>query len=137
MWTLFPSFKTVALPIISCLPFSFSFSSPTSISVSITICTPFHLTCISTHPSHGTVHLSAAHHALLTCISLHSLVLHCSALFCFQVFYLYNPIDASTGTRLHGTIAMVRQEKNKRLYNLRMEGKVDDSETVQGVYEIP
>lgn len=40
-------------------------------------------------------------------------------------------------TRLHGTIAMVRQEKNKRLYNLRLEGKVDELEAIQGTYEIP
>jgi hypothetical protein len=40
-------------------------------------------------------------------------------------------------TSLHGTIAMVRQEKNKRLYNLRLESKVDDLEGTVGVYEIP
>ena len=68
------------------------------------------------------------------------LVPHPSSLslsFIFQVFYLYKPIDASMDTRLHGTIAMVRQEKNKRLYNLRLDGKVDEFEAVQGTYEIP
>jgi hypothetical protein len=54
-----------------------------------------------------------------------------------QVFYLAKPLDVSMDTSLHGTIAMVRQEKNKRLYNLRLESKVDDLEGTVGVYEIP
>ena len=54
-----------------------------------------------------------------------------------QVFYLAEPLDVSMDTSLHGTIAMVRQEKNKRLYNLRLESKVDDLEGTVGVYEIP
>ena len=55
----------------------------------------------------------------------------------FQVFYLNEPVDASMDTKLHGTIAMVRQEKNKRLYNLKLDSKVDDSPSIQGIYEIP
>jgi hypothetical protein len=54
-----------------------------------------------------------------------------------QVFYLAKPLDVSLDTLLHGTISMVRQEKNKRLYNLRLESKVDDLEGTVGVYEIP
>ena len=40
-------------------------------------------------------------------------------------------------TILSGTISMVRQEKNKRLYNLKLESKVDESEAVLGIYEMP
>ena len=55
-----------------------------------------------------------------------------------QVFYLNKPIDCSTDTKLHGTVEMIRQEKNKRLYNLRLASRVDDiTEPNIGVYEIP
>ena len=55
-----------------------------------------------------------------------------------QVFYLHDPIDCSTDTKLHGVISMLRQEKNKRLYNLTLEQHVDDEpEVVNAVYEIP
>ena len=54
-----------------------------------------------------------------------------------QVFYLNKPIDCSTDTKLHGVLEMVRQEKNKRLYNLRVANKVDDCDATVGVYEIP
>jgi hypothetical protein len=40
-------------------------------------------------------------------------------------------------TKLHGTLEMVRQEKNKRLYNLKLESRVDDLPTTLGIYEIP
>ena len=86
--------------------------------------------------------LKVLFHELTSLLStpLFTLVPHPSSVslsFIFQVFYLYKPVDASMDTRLHGTIAMVRQEKNKRLYNLRLEGKVDEFEAVQGTYEIP
>ena len=55
----------------------------------------------------------------------------------FQVFYLNAPIDCSSDTKLHGSIAMVRQEKNKRLYNLKLENSVDDLQATLGIYEIP
>ena len=55
-----------------------------------------------------------------------------------QVFYLNKPIDCSTDTKLHGSVEMIRQEKNKRLYNLRLASRVDDmAEPNVGVYEIP
>ena len=53
------------------------------------------------------------------------------------MFYLSKAIDVSMDTHLHGSIAMVRQEKNKRLYNLRLQSNVDDLEGTEGVYEIP
>lgn len=40
--------------------------------------------------------------------------------------------------KLHGVLSMSRQEKNKRLYNLCLECKVDDSEEFfTAKYEIP
>jgi hypothetical protein len=40
-------------------------------------------------------------------------------------------------TRLHGNLAMVRQDKNKRLYNLKLDNAVDNGESTMGIYEIP
>jgi protein arginine N-methyltransferase 1 len=55
-----------------------------------------------------------------------------------QVFYLHDAIDCTTDTKLHGNVEMVRQTKNKRLYELNLDFKVDDSEeVVKGTYEIP
>lgn len=48
------------------------------------------------------------------------------------------PVDCSLGTKLHGTVSMTRQDKNKRLYNLNLEMQVDDETTVlKQAYEIP
>lgn len=56
----------------------------------------------------------------------------------FQVFYLKDAIDCSSETRIHGDLAMLRQERNKRLYNMHIEYKVDDAaEPTKGMYEIP
>lgn len=55
-----------------------------------------------------------------------------------KVFYLPNGIDCSMETRISGVVSMSRQEKNKRLYNLNLECRVDDSEeTFKATYEIP
>jgi type I protein arginine methyltransferase len=55
-----------------------------------------------------------------------------------QVFYLHDPVDCSSDTKLHGSVALMRQNKNKRLYNLHLEHKVDDqAEPLKVVYEIP
>jgi protein arginine N-methyltransferase 1 len=55
-----------------------------------------------------------------------------------QVFYLQDGVDCTTDTRLHGTVSMTRQEKNKRLYNLNLTHQVDDqAEALKVVYEIP
>lgn len=54
-----------------------------------------------------------------------------------QVFYLPESIHASIDSKIHGTVAMVRQEKNKRLYNLVLEHCVDDGDMTKSVYEIP
>jgi protein arginine N-methyltransferase 1 len=54
-----------------------------------------------------------------------------------QVFYLKDPVDCTADTRLHGHVTMVRQEKNKRLYNLQLNFAVDDREPTNGIYEIP
>lgn len=54
-----------------------------------------------------------------------------------QVFYLKNAIDCSPGTKIGGMVAMVRQDKNKRLYNLDLSVQVDDSQPFKVLYEIP
>ncbi len=55
-----------------------------------------------------------------------------------QVFYLHDAIDCSAETKLHGNVSMTRQLKNKRLYDLNLDFKVDDlPEEVKAVYEIP
>jgi protein arginine N-methyltransferase 1 len=54
-----------------------------------------------------------------------------------QVFYLRNPIQCESEMNIRGTIEMVRQEKNKRLYNVRVNYAGEDGQTVTGVYEIP
>lgn len=55
-----------------------------------------------------------------------------------QVFYLLDPVECTTDTKLHGTVSMTRQEKNKRLYNLNLEHSVDDQpEPLKVTYEIP
>ena len=54
-----------------------------------------------------------------------------------QVFYLQKCIDCTGDTKLHGTVRMPRQEKNKRLYNLELVLHVDDGAPQQYKYEIP
>ncbi len=54
-----------------------------------------------------------------------------------QVFYLPTPVNCSPDTRIHGDFEMYRQNVNKRLYNVKLQHKVDDSETEELVYEIP
>lgn len=51
----------------------------------------------------------------------------CSVLRPEQVFYLQQPILAANDTTIEGTVAMVRQADNPRLYNV----KVGQSETRQ------
>ena len=54
------------------------------------------------------------------------------------MFYLPDGIDCSMDTKLSGVVSMSRQEKNKRLYSLGLEVRVDDSEqTLKATYEIP
>lgn len=54
-----------------------------------------------------------------------------------QVFYLKDAVDCTPGTQLHGRVAMVRQDKNKRLYNLDLTLAVDDQAEEKFLYEIP
>ena len=71
-----------------------------------------------------------------------------------QVFYFEEPIDCwgnneeggggkedsgvpAADIQLHGSISMMRQEKNKRLYNLRLTLGVNGGNEVSSVYEIP
>lgn len=55
-----------------------------------------------------------------------------------QVFYLHDAVDCSTDTKLHGTVSMTRQDKNKRLYNLNLVHQVDsEGEPLKVTYEIP
>ena len=42
-----------------------------------------------------------------------------------------------SGVWRDGSTYKIRQEKNKRLYNLKLESKVDESEAVLGIYEMP
>lgn len=54
------------------------------------------------------------------------------------MFYLADAVDCSTDTKLHGTVSMTRQQKNKRLYNLNLTHSVDDqAEPLKVTYEIP
>ena len=53
------------------------------------------------------------------------------------MFYLKDPLSVSMDSKVHGVITMVRQEKNKRLYNLKVQSSVDDGEEVCAIYEIP
>lgn len=54
-----------------------------------------------------------------------------------QVFYWKEPIDCTPGTSVCGTVEMVRQEKNKRLYNVQATWRADDGPICKGIYEIP
>ena len=54
-----------------------------------------------------------------------------------QVFYLKDAVDCETDTVLSGSLEMIRQEKNKRLYNLRFNLVQDGEQVCEGVYEIP
>eukprot|EP01038_Epipyxis_sp_PR26KG_P005788 gene5788-7986_t len=54
-----------------------------------------------------------------------------------QVFYLKDAVDCSSDTRLHGTVEMLRQEKNKRLYSMNIDLLVDGEAVSKGSYEIP
>jgi len=56
-----------------------------------------------------------------------------------QVFYLPEAVDCVPQTTLHGTFAMNRQEKNKRLYTVDVDVKVDDATEPRFVatYEMP
>lgn len=54
-----------------------------------------------------------------------------------QVFYLKEPIDAKTDTRVNVRMQMVRQEKNKRLYDMYITHSADGADAIQAKYEIP
>jgi type I protein arginine methyltransferase len=54
-----------------------------------------------------------------------------------QVFYLSEKIDCTSDTKISGSVAMPRQDKNKRLYNLNLTVQVDDRDAHSFKYEIP
>lgn len=55
-----------------------------------------------------------------------------------QVFYFPEAIEAAQGTKLHGTVSMTRQVKNKRMYSFGMQLSVDDSGPLEKLhFEIP
>lgn len=58
-----------------------------------------------------------------------------------QVFYLPKPIHCQTDTKLTGDMSMLRQNTNKRLYDVEIEFQVDDGSSedgkFKGKYEIP
>lgn len=63
----------------------------------------------------------------------------CIWYFVMQVFYLKDAIDCSAGMSFEGTVSMLRQDKNKRLYNLNLDFSIPQIEGSQQkvVYEIP
>ena len=54
-----------------------------------------------------------------------------------QVFYWKDAVDCVPGTKLSGTVSLVRQEKNKRLYNMEVSILVDGEDPRRAIYEIP
>ncbi|CAN0109972.1 unnamed protein product [Ectocarpus sp. 6 AP-2014] len=60
-----------------------------------------------------------------------------------QVFYLQEPVVAAEDATVEGTVSMVRQANNPRLYNVKVEHRLSfasgtaDSQQVSGVYKIP
>lgn len=54
-----------------------------------------------------------------------------------QVFYLPDAINCITDMKINGVVSMLRQDKNKRLYNLNLIVQVDDTRIHQFKYEIP
>ena len=54
-----------------------------------------------------------------------------------QVLYLMEPVDCHADSIITGTVAMTRQEKNQRLYDVPFSYKLDDGEEHQLKYELP
>ena len=54
-----------------------------------------------------------------------------------QVFYLRDPIDCSADSKISGNVEMFRQDKNKRLYMMKIDASVDDEQVLSQGYEIP
>jgi hypothetical protein len=54
-----------------------------------------------------------------------------------KVFYLRDPIDCTPETSISGMIALKRQNKNKRLYNVEISMKIDDGAVQDFCYEMP
>lgn len=54
-----------------------------------------------------------------------------------QVFYLMEPIECHSDSTITGSVAMVRQTKNQRLYNVPFSFKLDGGEEQSFVYELP
>jgi len=54
-----------------------------------------------------------------------------------QVFYLRDPIDCCADSMISGTLHMVRQEKNKRLYTLVIDASINNEFLLSQPYEIP
>lgn len=88
----------------------------------------------ATYPIHTL--LSCTHKQTYTLIYTHVLI-HTHVYTPIQVFYFKNPVDSSGEMRLHGSVEMIRQDKNKRLYNMRVQHAADDAESITAVYEIP
>lgn len=54
-----------------------------------------------------------------------------------QVFYTKDCIDCQPDVNVSGTVALTRQDKNKRLYDFHVVFSVDDGDAVTAKYEIP
>jgi protein arginine N-methyltransferase 1 len=54
-----------------------------------------------------------------------------------QVFYLKDAIECTSDTAISGSLELIRQDKNKRLYSLLIDVSVDGSKPNSYRYEIP
>ena len=54
-----------------------------------------------------------------------------------QVFYFLEPEDGSIGDTLKGSVEMVRQQRNQRLYNVRLEYTFNEKKKISAIYEMP
>lgn len=56
-----------------------------------------------------------------------------------QIFYFTEGLEAPAGTKLHGSVSLTRQARNKRMYNFNLNLKVDENAAMSRElhYEIP
>lgn len=54
-----------------------------------------------------------------------------------QVFYFLHALNVEQDDQIDGCMEMVRQQKNQRLYNIRMEYAVNGQHRTSGIYELP
>ena len=54
-----------------------------------------------------------------------------------QVFYLKDELNCSSNNVISGSLEMVRQQKNKRLYELNLSYRLNEDPSIHSKYEIP